>query len=81
MAKVHLPPNFGEISNEDKECRSPGMMLATLPSYILFYIHTPIKVEGGTKGGVLYYNYFFIPPSSYHTWANSSFPYLEVKCL
>ena len=62
MAKVHLPPNFGEISNEDKECRSPGMMLATLPSYILFYIHTPIKVEGGTKGGVLYYNYFFIPP-------------------
>ena len=58
------------------------MMLATLPSYILFYIHTPIKVEGGTKGGVLYYNYFFIPPpSSYHTWANSSFPYLEVKYL
>ena len=57
------------------------MMLATLPSYILFYIHTPIKVEGGTKGGVLYYNYFFIPPSSYHTWANSSLPYLEVKYL
>ena len=48
MAKVHLPPNFGEISNEDKEWES-GRDVGN----ILFYIHTPIKVEG--KGGVLYY--------------------------